>query len=130
MTSVMSAPIVKTPDPVQGVIKDLLDKHTVAGVTIHQVSAEIGWDSDGEEVLRLNVVLADPIPPAETWPLGIMYELSFAANRSAGRHGVPQFVYVEPIALGDMDEEDQEEDFSAEYDADLARRLDDREDEE
>ena len=87
---------------------DALRGHAVAGVRIYEAVAEVKQGSDGEPIVRLRLVVADPTRGRDTWPVETVRTLEQHARQEAWKLGMAEWVYVTLIGQSEAGEEDED----------------------
>lgn len=80
---------------------DLLRGQVVDGVRIHDARAELVPGATGETIVRLTLLLDDPAPGTDTWPLDTLRAMESRAWDEAAALAIPEWVYVKHTPLSD-----------------------------
>jgi hypothetical protein len=87
---------------------DALRGQVIAGVRVHEATAEIKPGSDGEPIVRLRLVAADPARGRDTWPVETVRSIEQRARHEAWKLGVAEWVYVTLIGQSEAGEDDED----------------------
>lgn len=80
---------------------DVLRGQVVADIRIHDARAELVPGATGETIVRLTLLLDDPAPGNDTWPLDALREMESRAWDEATGLGIPEWIYVKHAPLSD-----------------------------
>jgi hypothetical protein len=87
---------------------DALRGHSVADVRIYEAFAEVKPGSDGEPIVRLRLIVADPARGRDTWPVETVRRIEQRARDEAWKLGLAEWVYVTLIARSEAAEDDED----------------------
>lgn len=80
---------------------DALRGEVVAGIRIHDARAELVPGATGETIVRLTLLLDNPAPGHDTWPLDALRDIETRAWDDAATLAIPEWVYVKHAPLSD-----------------------------
>lgn len=80
---------------------DALRGQVVTGVRIHDARAELVPGATGETIVRLTLLLDDPAPGNDTWPLDALRDMETRAWDGAAALAIPEWIYVKHAPLSD-----------------------------
>jgi hypothetical protein len=86
---------------------DALRSQVVAGVRIYGASAEVKQGSDGEPIVRLRLIVADPAAGQDTWQVETVRRIEQRARDEAWKLGLAEWVYVTLIGQSEAREDDE-----------------------
>lgn len=80
---------------------DALRGQVLADIRVHDARAELVPGATGETIVRLTLLLDDPAPDNDTWPLDALRKMETRAWDEAARLDIPEWVYVKHTPLSD-----------------------------
>lgn len=78
---------------------DALRGQVIDGIRIHDARAELVPGATGETIVRLTLLLDDPVPGHDTWPLDALRDMETRAWDKAAALAIPEWVYVKHASL-------------------------------
>lgn len=96
----MTAATTTTPAKLAGLC-DALRGQIVNGIRLHDARAELVPGATGETIVRLTLLLDDPMAGEDTWPLDALRDMETRAWDEAAGLAIPEWVYVKHTPLSD-----------------------------
>jgi hypothetical protein len=87
---------------------EALRGQVIAGVRVHEVTAEVKPGSDGEPIVRLRLIVTDPARGRDTWPVETVRSIEQRARDEAWKRGLAEWVYVTLIGQNEAAENDED----------------------
>ncbi len=103
---IMTMPVSTTTSEMLAELVRSMRGQVVDGIRVHDATAEVDFQVDGETIVRLRLLIDDPLASAPTWPLETCGTLTHLAWSEARRLDIQEWVVVWFVGLSKADPSD------------------------
>ncbi|HMA46676.1 MAG TPA: hypothetical protein VKP11_05675 [Frankiaceae bacterium] len=101
----VTRPVSRTSAQMLSTLAEALRGQTVAGVRIHEVTAELTDGAENETIARVSMLVDDPQPGRDTWPVATIEAIEWRARQAAWALGIDEWVYPNLVGLSEATED-------------------------